>query len=767
MKLFGDGLLEIILLTIVFTKVRSQVVTIQSPASVVLPDLDETVLECRMNIAPDRFQWLHYPVTESLTYTSKYNLPLSEARHIEIPPQNYRTDNASTYYKVENTNNSVAGDYQCLAHYGAVVFASKPGRISISTLKPIPFMESLKISVVAGSTVVWRCPEPESNPVATMEYYKGRYNEVMIYPKYPSASSLIFENVNENNTGVYTCKAYNTITRVASNIYLNLTVVSKATIYRTKPEFIVEPKKKYIVLQGTSAYLECGAIGYPIPTVKWSKLHSELPSNIEINKSGILIKNMMQYHEGIYVCVHENSEGKLEFQIEVEYHEPPTVRGLFKKEVRSNKIEEGQDLDIECDVTGVPKPSISWFMNGNNIKNDPNLSVHGNTIRFRPLHKRHAGMIQCFASNIVSTNYETTTIEVFPKQIYGSQNQEYSSTPSNHKRGGKGKHIKRKNKPNMMIPPSKPTVTRLNDESVVVRWISNQDSGLEVKFFKVQYRDVSQPGAVWVTTNADIDPYIRSFDVMGLQPDHNYRFRVAAVYSNDDNKLSDKSETFHLRRLDFFDRNYLPIPTITRTETINSTSIQVFWDYTPNPNISINGFYVNYISASSAGDYNKATVDGDSARTCIISHLEPGTIYEFKMQTFTSKSASDFSQRMRGKTTPIVVETTTILPVKKRESDDGSNLYIILAVSIVALICLFTVIALLIVCCKWKKKKDQNPDGSVKQPTDDLNHHIETHKTSRTNGFVTSGNHITIRSNPLAETDNKKTLARIFSRLRT
>lgn len=67
-------------------------------------------------------------------------------------------------------------------------------------------------------------------------------------------------------------------------------------------------------------------------------------------------------------------------------------------------------------------------------------------------------------------------------------------------------------------------------------------------------------------------------------------------------------------------------------------------------NITIDGFYINYIEANRAGDYMKTTVDGESTKSYIITHLQPDTFYEVKLQSFTMKSASEFSPIMKAKT---------------------------------------------------------------------------------------------------------------------
>ena len=94
-----------------------------------------------------------------------------------------------------------------------------------------------------------------------------------------------------------------------------------------------------------------------------------------------------------------------------------------------------------------------------------------------------------------------------------------------------------------MVPPNQPNVTRLSDVSVMVRWSVPENHGLPIQFFKVQYRELGQkPGsskqAKWNTANTEIPSHIRSFEVPDLQPEHTYRFRIAAVYSNNDNAVS-------------------------------------------------------------------------------------------------------------------------------------------------------------------------------------------------------------------------------------
>jgi hypothetical protein len=97
----------------------------------------------------------------------------------------------------------------------------------------------------------------------------------------------------------------------------------------------------------------------------------------------------------------------------------------------------------------------------------------------------------------------------------------------------------------IMIPPSRPNITRLSDSSVMVRWGVPLNDGLPIQFFKVQYREMTRTGngrrrgggsgahsrgpsqgkgSRWMTNNEDIPPHIRSYEVNGLETDHTYRY---------------------------------------------------------------------------------------------------------------------------------------------------------------------------------------------------------------------------------------------------
>lgn len=206
-----------------------------------------------------------------------------------------------------------------------------------------------------------------------------------------------------------------------------------------------------------------------------------------------------------------------------------------------------------------------------------------------------------------------------------------------------------------MVPPTRPNVTRLADDKVMVRWsVPAHDGGLPILFFKVQYRLLGsstkpQKRSQWMTSDVDIAPNTFLYEVDGLKPANWYRFRIAAVYSNNDNQLSNASKNFFLMRSSPEDAK-LPAPNLTRVEPISETAVILHWTLSEHNQIDVDGFYAYYRSVTNAGEFMKATVDGMDKRSFEINDLEPGTTYEFKLQSYTSSAASEFLGTITGKT---------------------------------------------------------------------------------------------------------------------
>jgi hypothetical protein len=194
----------------------------------------------------------------------------------------------------------------------------------------------------------------------------------------------------------------------------------------------------------------------------------------------------------------------------------------------------------------------------------------------------------------------------------------------------------------------------------MVKWSVLQQTSIEgslpIQFFKVQYilipQEVPQRKSDdWITLSEDIPPHLRSYEIHNLKPDNHYKFRISAVYSNNDNKQS-PIRRFHLKRIKQSGKSNLPIPTDIHIEPASETEVKVKWsipEAMPH-HYSFGGFYISYRPAISADDYLVVSCEGPHKRHHNIKFLEPGTVYEFKIQSFSAMAASEFSSIVTGRT---------------------------------------------------------------------------------------------------------------------
>ncbi|XP_024879195.1 interference hedgehog-like isoform X3 [Temnothorax curvispinosus] len=711
------------------------------PQPLAAPLNDDVNFECSLNIPADRFAWHHRPLGSSKwTPVPNPNVGGKTSRHV-----------------VTFDNESKAGDYRCIAFFGISGLASDPARLTLATIQNFSDKNDVFIAVAEGNTVPITCPVPYSEPEAIVQFYK---NDVLIKDAdLVNGRTMVIKNVRTTDSGSYHCSVNNYITVVTfmSNYKTILTVHGNLTFQ--PPYLTKQPQTEYIVPRGKNVTLECFGAGYPVPRVTWSRLGGSLPSKSVKSPIGLTLVHVQSSDRGEYDCVWRNDVRQIKSAIILRVVEPPRVT----RQPSACKFHEGGKLQLSCNVTGEPEPNVEWLINGESLMPSKTQEMRGSTLIISEVEKKHAGIVQCVASNEYGSHSGYNQLQVQPTEhiVGGKAESKPDGTMSRHKHtriGGRRKNKEGKKKGGaaavILVPPDRPNVTRLSDISVMVRWSVPENKGLPIQFFKVQYREIGPKTigkqAKWMTANSEIPTHVRSFEVTDLQPDHTYRFRIAAVYSNNDNKLSRNSMRFHLNRDTGIESNRMPIPLLTNTEALGPHEVLLVWQ-NPDRSAKIDGFYIYHRASTSAGEYLKTTVEGKNAFNMTISHLQPDTTYEFKVQSFSVDAASEFSQILRQKTKKPVVEhpvQQVVAENKLRPSESNKNVSIhviiggVFGASLI-LIALAFAARFLYKRAKYKQSQESQSEG---KPI--------------TNGRVMNGgvtdSKINITSNPLAGLDTSE-----------
>ncbi|KAM4703952.1 cell adhesion molecule-related/down-regulated by oncogenes isoform 2-T4 [Rhinophrynus dorsalis] len=195
--------------------------------------------------------------------------------------------------------------------------------------------------------------------------------------------------------------------------------------------------------------------------------------------------------------------------------------------------------------------------------------------------------------------------------------------------------------------PDRPTISTASETSVYVTWIPRANGGSPITSFKVEYKVA---GRHWITAAENIPPSKLSVEVPNLEPGAMYRFRVIAINAYGESQRSTASRPYQVDGYSSRLPNPLIVgPHIDHTEAVTDTQIMLKWTYIPanNNNTPIQGFYIYYrpTDSDNDSDYKRDVVEGTKHRH-LISHLQPETSYDIKMQCFNERGASDYSNVM-------------------------------------------------------------------------------------------------------------------------
>uniref|UniRef100_A0A8D1GHN3 Brother of CDO n=1 Tax=Sus scrofa TaxID=9823 RepID=A0A8D1GHN3_PIG len=606
-------------------------------------------------------------------------------------------------------NNHTVGRYQCVARMPAGAVASVPATVTLANLQDFKLDVQHVIEVDEGNTAVIACHLPESHPKAQVRYsvkqewLEASRDNYLIMP----SGNLQIVNASQEDEGMYKCAAYNPVTQeVKTSGSSDRLRVRRSTAEAAR--IIYPPEAQTIVVtKGQSLILECVASGIPPPRVTWAKDGSSVAS---YNKTRFLLSNLLidttsEEDSGTYRCMADNGVGEPGAAVilyNVQVFEPPEVT----MELSQLVIPWGQSAKLTCEVRGNPPPSVLWLRNAVPLTSSQRLRLSRRALRVVSVGPEDEGVYQCMAENEVGSAHAVYYVVKHRKVTNSSDEWTISGIPAGQHHltltrldpgslyevemaayncAGEGQtamvtfRTGRRPKPEIIASkeqqiqrddpgaspqsssqpdhgrlsppeaPDRPTISMASETSVYVTWIPRGNGGFPIQSFRVEYKKLKKVGD-WILATSSIPPSRLSVEITGLEKGTSYKFRVRALNMLGESEPSAPSRPYVVSG--YSGRVYeRPVagPYITFTDAVNETTIMLKWMYIPasNNNTPIHGFYIYYrpTDSDNDSDYKKDMVEGDRYWHSI-SHLQPETSYDIKMQCFNEGGESEFSNVM-------------------------------------------------------------------------------------------------------------------------
>nr|XP_022322237.1 hemicentin-1-like isoform X1 [Crassostrea virginica] len=272
--------------------------------------------------------------------------------------ENIQLDKDGQELTIKVTEVKHTGTYSCEAANEAGtakldfdVFVEVPPSISQTEKSP---------KVKVGEETILHCPAsgtPEPEIVWLKNGQPIDFSLTSGLREQAGGKELHIHNAVVDYGGVYTCVASNSAGDDQVEIELEVWV---------PPTIDKDNFEKYTgVIRGRTTVLNCPALGLPPPNILWFKDGSPLvlDSRMELMTGGLQLKivNTTIEDTGTFKCRAVNPAGEDSVEMDLEVMVPPSIDE--SNVVYTPKVVQNRTVIIECPVSGVPEPTVTWSIN--------------------------------------------------------------------------------------------------------------------------------------------------------------------------------------------------------------------------------------------------------------------------------------------------------------------------------------------------------------------------------------------------------------------
>ncbi|KAF3823358.1 hypothetical protein GH733_010794, partial [Mirounga leonina] len=317
---------------------------------------------------------------------------------------------------LKDARRSDKGRYQC-----AVSNASPPEELAIISLKVSISPEEVpptikggnvttKVTALINSIIKLEC-ETRGLPMPAITWYKDGQPVI-------SSSQALYINKGQflhipraqvSDSATYTCHATNVAGTAEKSFHVDVYVPPVI-----EGDLAVPLNKQVVIAH--SLTLECKATGNPPPVLTWLKdgVPMKASDNIRTEAGGkkLEIMSALEVDRGQYVCVATSVAGEKEIKYEVDVLVPPAIEGGDETSyfiVMVNNL-----LELDCQVTGSPTPTIMWLKDGQltDERDGFKILLNGRKLVIAQAQVSDTGLYRCVATNIAGDHEKEFEVTV-------------------------------------------------------------------------------------------------------------------------------------------------------------------------------------------------------------------------------------------------------------------------------------------------------------------------------------------------------------------
>uniref|UniRef100_A0A6J0TGL1 Contactin-6 isoform X1 n=1 Tax=Pogona vitticeps TaxID=103695 RepID=A0A6J0TGL1_9SAUR len=306
------------------------------------------------------------------------------------------------------------GTYQCLVTNSFGTILSRKARLQFAYLENFETKARSTVSVRAGQGVVLFCgPPPHHGDLS----YAWIFNDNPLYVQEDGrqfvsqeTGNLYIAKVEPLDVGNYTCVVTNTEAKQSvQGPPTPLVLRSDGVMGEYEPKIEVRFPETTLVAKSSSITLECFALGNPVPSISWRRSDGiPFVKKIKTSKGTLEIPDFQQEDEASYECITENIRGRNIARGQLFIYALPE----WSKSLEDADLSLYDTLVWECKATGKPKPSYSWFKNGQPLTPEERIHIENGTLTIAMLNISDSGLYQCVAENEYGSVYSNAELRV-------------------------------------------------------------------------------------------------------------------------------------------------------------------------------------------------------------------------------------------------------------------------------------------------------------------------------------------------------------------